>query len=917
VSAQESHNISLEGAAYDTRGQGKAGLVMVPMPGFSSVVSNGTSDEVRGVITHSVELWAVVGNKVYQRTRDTTIVDVGLLNPSGSNATMGTSTGRVSMASSGDQGNQVVIADGSQIYVAYDKASSANITGITNGADTTITIPGHELVVGDAIYISGITDDGAGADTELEDALNGLLITVKTVNGDDITIETDTSSIDNVWASGGTVQRERLFSPGFSTDTGDETWTTASSEDNDSIGEAGATDAIAWTTPANGLDNNDTDTTAASCGQVDSSATLAGTGAGVDWTNPSEITNDDTTYATYVTGSPGNTTYLTGTNFGFSIPAAAQIIGYTITLQAHHTPGGASTGFLQALYLVVNGSQTGASWGTRSLSGGSTTYTFGGTFSLNGTSLTPSDINGSTFGFQCYFSGGQEGIGDAPPESDTINVDAYRINVHYIIPTDYLQVVDRSGSDLAATDVITGIEIDVHAHALTAADTLKYQSARLVLSGGATGNDKGSEGGNLPTTEAPATFGGTGDLWGLSGAELDPTVINSEGFGVQVSFTAQDTATASDTAHVDFINLKIYYRSSGAVAPDSVEWFDNYFLANDVGTGKFYHDNATGAQSWDNDNDFATAERDPDNLKAIKKKDREVWLVGERSSEAWYDSGSTFPFDPLPAGFIEKGTSSGQTVARHSKGLAWLTQDDRGSVQVISLEGQSMKTLSYPGMEYIFDRLTTKSDAFAFVFAESGHEYYILTFPTHKETWAYDFTTEAWSRWFTNGDGMRHLANCYAYWPELGNGTHIIGGYQDGTLYALTSDTATDAGSRVPRRRVSGHIHSGLLGNYQDMERRTLFYPQFELHLQKGHADIDEPSKPELERNRVGISWSDDDGRTFTDVRWRDIPAVGQNHRLLWNMLGSSRDRIFAIDLDIDIPVIVTGAYAFVEVGEY
>jgi hypothetical protein len=101
------------------------------------------------------------------------------------------------------------------------------------------------------------------------------------------------------------------------------------------------------------------------------------------------------------------------------------------------------------------------------------------------------------------------------------------------------------------------------------------------------------------------------------------------------------------------------------------------------------------------------------------------------------------------------------------------------------------------------------------------------------------------------------------------------------------------------------------------MERRTLFYPQFELHLQKGHADIDEPSKPELERNRVGISWSDDDGRTFTDVRWRDIPAVGQNHRLLWNMLGSSRDRIFAIDLDIDIPVIVTGAYAFVEVGEY
>jgi hypothetical protein len=935
VSSQESHNMLVEAAGYDTRGQGEKGYIMVPAPGLEAIFSNVVANaEVRGIIQHQSHLYAVIGNQLFRWNSAGTRIDMGAQNESGTNTTLTTSTGKVSMASSGSQGGQVAMVDGSQIYCVYHAAAQANIADIVKETSpTTIRVDGHPFVAGDVIYITGVVDAGAGGD-DFSDLFNGLRFIVNAVeDADNINIAIDSSTgITNDYDSGGIVYRERMFSPGLATNTGDNTWGTFSSEDNDSIGEAAATDAVAWTTPAEAASSNNDWAEAATVGQIDTSATSSGTQASSgstdnNWSNVANVASsegDDASSSAelsfFGTLRP-LTNYIHATNFSFAIPSAAQIVGVTASIERAYSDtssgGGSSHGDDATVQLIVGGSRSGtnqasgASWPSSDASA-----SYGGTYDTWGLTLTPTQVNASNFGIAVRLRHNLFVSGEATQASGTGTIDHITLQIHYVTPTDYLRAVDRSGADLSTADTILGIEVDIEA-AESNAGRIKYQSVQLVHAGQPIGNDKGSEGGVLTGADAVKTFGGSTDRWGMGTNDITPTIVNSEQFGVQVSFTAADAATASDDIKVDFINVKIYYQSSGGIAPQNIEWMDDYFIVNETGSGRFYI-TGVGAQTWDVVNDFATAQRDPDDLVAPIKKDRELWLIGEMVSEAWWNSGADFPFDPIQAGVVEKGTASPFSVARWTGGLVWLTQDPRGARQVISLEGQSIKPLSYPGLEYNLQRLTKVDDAIGFVFMEAGHELYVLTFPSDSVTWAHDFSTGAWTRWYTDGDGQRHLANCYAFWPAYQTGTHIVGGYNDGTIYRVSSQLATDRGSRMKQRRVGQHMHSGILGGGGlDGSRRWLFYPQFEIEISKGHAPITDPGKPELERNRIGLSWSDDDGKTFSDIRWRDIPAVGQNHRLLWNMLGKSKDRVWAIDIDADIAIVITGAHAYIDVGSY
>jgi hypothetical protein len=112
-------------------------------------------------------------------------------------------------------------------------------------------------------------------------------------------------------------------------------------------------------------------------------------------------------------------------------------------------------------------------------------------------------------------------------------------------------------------------------------------------------------------------------------------------------------------------------------AADRVDFVDGYFIFNKSGTGQFQ---ITGLLSTTIDPlDFASAEGSPDLLVSLIVDQRDVWLLGESSTEVFYNSGNPdFPFERIAGAFIETGCAAKNSPAKCSAGHFWLSADDRG-----------------------------------------------------------------------------------------------------------------------------------------------------------------------------------------------------------------------------------------------
>lgn len=367
----------------------------------------------------------------------------------------------------------------------------------------------------------------------------------------------------------------------------------------------------------------------------------------------------------------------------------------------------------------------------------------------------------------------------------------------------------------------------------------------------------------------------------------------------------------SGEIEIDYVTLTLYYSGSTIANPEFVAWVDNNFLSNSSNTGQFFQ--TTQGLNWSSTS-FATAERDPDDLKAIAINHREVWLLGETTAEVWYNSGDDFPFDPIPNAFSEWGTVAPFSVARAGRSLLWLSRNKEGGGQVVMTQGYQVAPVSTPQIDWIISKYDTTSDATAYSIQVSGHLWYVLSFPTAKATWVYDLTTKAWFRWGSggsktpSGEGMsqppsRHRGHVHAFDGR----DHFLGDWENGNLYKLNVDTFDDNGSRIYRVRTSMRIHGGMFD--ETSSRNKVFYHAVEIEVNTGADVLGDFSTESEERSRVGLSWSDDNGFTFTDTVWRYVEQTGKESiRLRWQQLGSSRERIFRLETDTDRDLVIVDA---------
>lgn len=335
-----------------------------------------------------------------------------------------------------------------------------------------------------------------------------------------------------------------------------------------------------------------------------------------------------------------------------------------------------------------------------------------------------------------------------------------------------------------------------------------------------------------------------------------------------------------------------------------VTYQDGFFVFNLPGSPIFYISGQLEVTFDGADLNSKTGK--PDNLVALLSDHRNLWLFGSKTTEIWFDAGGTttdssgnleplFPFQRNEGTFIQTGCAAPFSIAALNGNVIWLGSDQNGSAIVYGAGGFVPERISNQSVEEAFQSYSVISDAVAWTYEDSGHSFYVLNFPTANATWVFDTQTKLWHErnYLINGVANRHRGQTHA----LAYGKHVIGDWENGNIYELTSAAYSDNGQPIQRRRRSPHIST-------DMARQ--FFSNFELDIEAGVGldGTQQGTDPQ-----AVLRWSDDSGHTWSNEKWASIGKIGQTKkRVQWQRLGSSRSRVFEVTVTDPVKVVILGA---------
>lgn len=328
---------------------------------------------------------------------------------------------------------------------------------------------------------------------------------------------------------------------------------------------------------------------------------------------------------------------------------------------------------------------------------------------------------------------------------------------------------------------------------------------------------------------------------------------------------------------------------------DRVSYIDGWWIFNKPGTQTFYTNYPQYGTGF-NGSYYALKDGASDNIVSIFENKEQLWLLGDKTTEIWYDAGGQyFPFQRLVGTMIQSGCKAAQSVSRFyadgQEGLIWYGRSERGENVIIRTRGFIDEVVSNPAFGDEVATYPITSDAIGYTYQEDSHEFYVLTFPSADVTWCYDsqsgllhkrLSYDPYAQQF-----HRHRSNSFMNFQ----GMRIVGDYQNGALYWLTRTAYTDAGWPLLAKRRSGHI-------WDKGQRGRVFMSSLQLDFLPGVGNASGMgSDPQC-----GITISRDGGLTFGQRWYAPLGQIGQTKtRTMWRRLGWGRDNV--VDLEIIDPV--------------
>ena len=200
-------------------------------------------------------------------------------------------------------------------------------------------------------------------------------------------------------------------------------------------------------------------------------------------------------------------------------------------------------------------------------------------------------------------------------------------------------------------------------------------------------------------------------------------------FGTGTGGTGTYTVSGSQTVGSETLyalNFSVLPTSDGAFSgADVVDIVDNYFVYNYPGTQQWGATNALSPISPQLS--FSSKDGSPDNLVSIIVDHREIYLLGETSSEVWVDVGAfPFPFQRIPGTNTQHGIVAKFSVSRIGDSFAYVSRDLRGQGTIVMMNGYTPTRISTHAVE---NTLVNQyiGDAIAWTYQLEGHEVYVVS----------------------------------------------------------------------------------------------------------------------------------------------------------------------------------------------
>ncbi len=224
---------------------------------------------------------------------------------------------------------------------------------------------------------------------------------------------------------------------------------------------------------------------------------------------------------------------------------------------------------------------------------------------------------------------------------------------------------------------------------------------------------------------------------------------------------------------------------------DYVALLDTFFIFNVPDTNQFYisvsnadYTLLTTTGAFD-PLDIASKAGFNDPIVGIVTIHRELWLIGELTSEVWIGTGAAdFYFQQVQGAYINHGCAAQYSMATMDNFVFFIMQDQQGNGIVVQGGGYELNEISTPRTVKEFKSYSTLADAIGFCFQIEDHAFYCLIFPTASKGWMYDLSTKQWNEWNwcdENGNLLRPRANCcmFAY------NANLVGDWENGRLLQL------------------------------------------------------------------------------------------------------------------------------------
>lgn len=324
------------------------------------------------------------------------------------------------------------------------------------------------------------------------------------------------------------------------------------------------------------------------------------------------------------------------------------------------------------------------------------------------------------------------------------------------------------------------------------------------------------------------------------------------------------------------------------------------------GAGAGFTYTITAMQSAFDPLDIAAKSGFNDNIVGLATIHRELWLIGELTTEIWIGTGAAdFYFQEVQGTYVNHGCIAQQSIATQDVLAFWLMQDQQGFGIIVKTDGYDIDEISTPRIVSQIRAYTDVVDAIGFCFQIEDHAFYALVFPTANKGWLYDLTTSqqtgvpSWTEWNwtdDNGNFNRPRANCamFAY------GANIVSDWENGLLLELRADVYTDYTPDMP----TGPLVWVRTFPHMMNDNKKVSYKSFDANLEVGTAALDDDPQ-------VFLSWSDDRGRTYGNPVAQSMGQTGEYLTVpAWNRLGEARDRVFKLSSSAAAKTSLNGAFA-------